>query len=204
MGSKCHAVQVLTAQSRLIALFLKEALYQWRPDETRMNGVDADIVFSVKQCIYLGHDPVGSLCGMIGRKVRSTYDAVDGGDVNDIPAFLPLHIRHNILGAEKGSSDIDIEDPLPFSTSILVSGLVGTCHACIVHQDVYSAIIFIDGFGYLFNPLLIGHIQGVVLRPSSRTVDSLYYFFPSSLLLPVIMDTAPSFASTLAMASPIP
>ena len=38
--------------NRLIALFL-ESYYQWRPDETGMNGVDADIVFSVSNASIL-------------------------------------------------------------------------------------------------------------------------------------------------------
>ena len=46
--------QLVAAQPGFAALVLEEVLYLWRPDEAGMDGVDADIVFSVEQGIDLG------------------------------------------------------------------------------------------------------------------------------------------------------
>ena len=141
-----------------------------------MYGIDADIVLSIKQGVDLGHDPVGGFGGVISGKIRSADDAVDRGYVDDISRFLLLHVGHNILGAEEGTGDVDIEDPFPFNTSILVSGLVGTCHACVVNQDIDFAVFFVNGFDHFLNPLLVRHIERVIFGLASSTGDSLYDF----------------------------
>src|SRR5512138_2762675 len=69
--------QIFDAGASLLGLLFEEVLNHRRPNKSRMHRVYSNVILCIEQRIYLGHDSVRRLGGVIGRYIWRANDAVD-------------------------------------------------------------------------------------------------------------------------------
>src|SRR5439155_13840260 len=85
------------------------------------DGIDADTVGPELEGELARQRDDPALGGGVGAAARLREPAAgDGGDVDDLAAFLPLHHRHDRMAEEEGAGEVEVQELLPFLEGELV------------------------------------------------------------------------------------